>query len=217
MIRVGEWKPIKIHQMNLAYILKLTRRPSLLTRSRSHTYNKTIDLWNRVMNRNRNMKRCWQEYLRDWRQQSNQKAAQVLSHILPNTLRTYSRNNRLKTIKVRKSRSFWSGSSRTTPRRTSITNYTQKANLRGTKSQTRWTKSCRKNKNLDRRQMQKQHRAHKQISHRPDLECNQRTMDKGKNQRYKIRNLLHINWTVFYIWPRRSPSSLPLLIIRIKV
>jgi hypothetical protein len=125
MIRGGEWKSIKIYQMNLVYILKLIWRPSLLTRSRSHTYNKAIDLWNRVMDRNRNMKRCWQEYLRDWRQQSNQKIAQVLSHISPNTLRTYSRNNRLKTIKVRKPRAFWSGSSRTTTGRTSITNYTQ--------------------------------------------------------------------------------------------
>jgi hypothetical protein len=33
---VGEWEPIQIPYQNLAYISKLTRRPSLLTRPRPH-------------------------------------------------------------------------------------------------------------------------------------------------------------------------------------
>jgi hypothetical protein len=34
----GEWEPIKIPYRNLTYIPNLTRRPSLLTRLRPHSY-----------------------------------------------------------------------------------------------------------------------------------------------------------------------------------
>jgi hypothetical protein len=53
-----EWEPIKIPRRNLAYILKSTRRPSLLTRSRPHNYTKAIGLQNRVREHNGNIKRC---------------------------------------------------------------------------------------------------------------------------------------------------------------
>jgi hypothetical protein len=44
----GEWEPIKIPQVNLSYIPKSIRCPSLLTRSRSHSYRKAIGPQNRV-------------------------------------------------------------------------------------------------------------------------------------------------------------------------
>jgi hypothetical protein len=47
----GEWEPIKIPRRNLAYIPKSTRRPSLLTRPRPHSYSKAIGLQNWVRNR----------------------------------------------------------------------------------------------------------------------------------------------------------------------
>jgi hypothetical protein len=51
----GEWERIKISCRNLTYISKSTRRPSLLTRPRPHSYSKVIDLQNRVRNRNRTL------------------------------------------------------------------------------------------------------------------------------------------------------------------
>jgi hypothetical protein len=46
----GEWEPIKILLESLAYISKLTQRPSLLTRPRPHSYNKAIGPRNRARN-----------------------------------------------------------------------------------------------------------------------------------------------------------------------
>jgi hypothetical protein len=44
----GEWEPIKIPQMNLAYIPEPTRDPSLLTRSRLISYGQAISLRKRT-------------------------------------------------------------------------------------------------------------------------------------------------------------------------
>jgi hypothetical protein len=38
----GEWEPIKIPRVHLAYISKLTRHPYLLTRPRPYSYRKAI-------------------------------------------------------------------------------------------------------------------------------------------------------------------------------
>jgi hypothetical protein len=46
--RWSEWKPIKIPQRNLAYILKSTQCASLLTQSRPQSYRQAIGLWNWV-------------------------------------------------------------------------------------------------------------------------------------------------------------------------
>jgi hypothetical protein len=54
----GEWESIKIPLRNLAYIPNSTRRPSLLTRSRPHSYSKAVGLRNRVRNSNENTTRC---------------------------------------------------------------------------------------------------------------------------------------------------------------
>jgi hypothetical protein len=43
----GEWEPVKIPLRNLAYIPKSTRCPSLLTRSRPHSYSRATGLRNR--------------------------------------------------------------------------------------------------------------------------------------------------------------------------
>jgi hypothetical protein len=59
----GEWEPIKIPRRNLAYIPKSTRRPSLLTRPRPHSYNKAIGLQNRVRDRSGNTKQCKQDHM----------------------------------------------------------------------------------------------------------------------------------------------------------
>jgi hypothetical protein len=56
--RGGEWEPIKKFLNNLSYILKLIRRPSLLTRPRPHSYSKVIGLQNRVSHRSGNTKQC---------------------------------------------------------------------------------------------------------------------------------------------------------------
>jgi hypothetical protein len=55
----GEWESIKISRGNSTYILKLTRRPSLLTRSRPRSYRKTINTQNWVRKRSENMNQCW--------------------------------------------------------------------------------------------------------------------------------------------------------------
>jgi hypothetical protein len=44
----GECEPIKIHRVNLTYVSNQTRRPSLLTRSRPHSYRRAIDPQNRI-------------------------------------------------------------------------------------------------------------------------------------------------------------------------
>jgi hypothetical protein len=46
----GEWEPIKIPRTNLAYIPKMTRHPSLLTRLRPHSYRKAVGPQNQVRN-----------------------------------------------------------------------------------------------------------------------------------------------------------------------
>jgi hypothetical protein len=61
----GEWKPVKIPRGNSTYIPKLTRRPSLLTRPRPHSYRKSIGPRNRIRNSRRNINRCWQDPVRD--------------------------------------------------------------------------------------------------------------------------------------------------------
>jgi hypothetical protein len=48
--RGGEWEPIKIPRGNLAYILKSTRCPSLLTRLRPPSYRQAISSRNWVRN-----------------------------------------------------------------------------------------------------------------------------------------------------------------------
>jgi hypothetical protein len=48
--RGGQWEPIKILLENLAYITKSTRRPSLLTRPRPHSYSTAIGPRNRARN-----------------------------------------------------------------------------------------------------------------------------------------------------------------------
>jgi hypothetical protein len=53
--RGGEWEPIKIPRVNLAYIPKSTRHPSLLTRPRPQSYKKAIGPRNQVRNCSRNM------------------------------------------------------------------------------------------------------------------------------------------------------------------
>jgi hypothetical protein len=54
----GEWEPIKISWGNLAYIPKLIRCLSLLTRPRQHSYRQAIGPRIRARNHSRNMKRC---------------------------------------------------------------------------------------------------------------------------------------------------------------
>jgi hypothetical protein len=44
----GEWEPIKFSQGNLVYVLKSTRRASLLTRSRLRSYIQASSPRNRV-------------------------------------------------------------------------------------------------------------------------------------------------------------------------
>jgi hypothetical protein len=61
--RGGEWESIKIPHGNLAYIPNRIRRPSLLTRSSSHSYSKTIGLRNRVRDRSGNTNRRWQDHI----------------------------------------------------------------------------------------------------------------------------------------------------------
>jgi hypothetical protein len=41
-VGVGEWEPIKIHRWNLAYVPKLTRHTSLLTRPRHVAIDKLL-------------------------------------------------------------------------------------------------------------------------------------------------------------------------------
>jgi hypothetical protein len=57
----GEWESIKIFRGNMTYIPNQTKRVSLLTRSRPHSYQKTIGPQDRVRNHSRNMNRCWRE------------------------------------------------------------------------------------------------------------------------------------------------------------
>jgi hypothetical protein len=59
----GEWEPIKIPGGNLAYILKSTQYPSLLTRPRPHRYSKAVDPQNRVRNHSGNTNRYQQGYM----------------------------------------------------------------------------------------------------------------------------------------------------------
>jgi hypothetical protein len=54
----NEWESIKILHRNLAYIPTSTRRPSLLTRPRSHSYSEAIGPRNRARNRSRNTEQC---------------------------------------------------------------------------------------------------------------------------------------------------------------
>jgi hypothetical protein len=54
----GEWEPIKILLENLAYIPKSTRRPSLLTRPRPHSYSTAIGPQNQARNCSRNTEWC---------------------------------------------------------------------------------------------------------------------------------------------------------------
>jgi hypothetical protein len=54
----GEWKPIKIPRRNLAYIPKMTRRPSLPTRPRPPSYRSAIDPRNRARNHSGNTEQC---------------------------------------------------------------------------------------------------------------------------------------------------------------
>jgi hypothetical protein len=86
----GEWEPIKIPRGNLAYILKSTRRPSLLNRSRPRSYRKSIGPRNQVrqleniMEDNNSMQAKTRVRLR-W-PKLNQKTAQVITGISLNTL-----------------------------------------------------------------------------------------------------------------------------------
>jgi hypothetical protein len=57
-IRGGEWESIKLPYRNLAYILKSTRRPSLLTSSKPNSYGTAIGPRNWVRSRNENMNQC---------------------------------------------------------------------------------------------------------------------------------------------------------------
>jgi hypothetical protein len=59
----GEWESIKIPRVNLPYIPKSTRRPSLLTPSRPHSYGTAIGPQNRVRNHSRNMNRSQQDHV----------------------------------------------------------------------------------------------------------------------------------------------------------
>jgi hypothetical protein len=65
-----EWEPIKIHRGNLVYIIKSIRCPSLLARSRPHSYNQAIGPQNWVRNY-ANTNQCWQEHVRERRQNSD--------------------------------------------------------------------------------------------------------------------------------------------------
>jgi hypothetical protein len=56
--RGGEWEPIKIPLGNLAYIPKSIRRPSLLSRSRPHSYSKAVGPRNRARNHSGITERC---------------------------------------------------------------------------------------------------------------------------------------------------------------
>jgi hypothetical protein len=108
-----EWmRANKNSSRNMAYIPKSTRRPSVLTWPRPHSYSKAIGLQNRVRNRNGNMKQCQQDHVRDWWQKSDRRIVYILTCISPNTWWTRSRNHRGSAIQTRKSRVFWSGDSR---------------------------------------------------------------------------------------------------------
>jgi hypothetical protein len=61
----GEQEPIKIPNKNLAYILKSTRCPSLLTRPRPYSYNKIVGPQNQVRNHSENPNRCRQDHVQD--------------------------------------------------------------------------------------------------------------------------------------------------------
>jgi hypothetical protein len=106
--RGDEWgEPIKIPWGNLVYIPNWIIHISLLTRSRQYSYWTAIGPRNRVKNHSGKMNRCWQEHVRDWRQNSDQKSVHILTDISPNNLQTYSGNNRLKAIRIRKYRVFY--------------------------------------------------------------------------------------------------------------
>jgi hypothetical protein len=57
----GEWESIKIPRRNLAYVPKSGQRPSLLTRSRPHSYSKAIGPQNQVRNHSGNTNGCSQD------------------------------------------------------------------------------------------------------------------------------------------------------------
>jgi hypothetical protein len=57
----GEWEPIKIPHRNLAYVPKLTRNRSLLTRSRPSSYRQAIGLRNWARNYNKDLEKTAQE------------------------------------------------------------------------------------------------------------------------------------------------------------
>jgi hypothetical protein len=82
--RGGEWESIKIPHGNLAYIPNRIRRPSLLTRPSSHSYSKTIGLWNRVRDRSGNTNRRWYDHMQDQQRKSNRKTVYILRGISPN-------------------------------------------------------------------------------------------------------------------------------------
>jgi hypothetical protein len=62
-----EWEPIKIPHRNLACIPKSTRRPSLLTRPRPHSYSKAVGPRNRASNHSGDTEQCQQNHVQDRR------------------------------------------------------------------------------------------------------------------------------------------------------
>jgi hypothetical protein len=105
--RGGEWESIKYSLWgDSGYIPKLIQCLSLLTRPKSHNYEKTISPQNRVSNRSGNTNRCSLEHVRDWRQKSDQNLIHVFTIISPNNLQTRSKNHRERTIKTKKSGAF---------------------------------------------------------------------------------------------------------------
>jgi hypothetical protein len=81
----GEWEPIKIPRGNLVYIPNRTRRPSLLTQPRPHSYRKAIGPQNWVRNRSGNTNRCQQDHVLDRQQKSDRRTVYIFIGISPNT------------------------------------------------------------------------------------------------------------------------------------
>jgi hypothetical protein len=129
--RRGEWESIKIPRWNFASVPKSTWRASLLTRSRLRSYKQATSPQNWVT-KSRIMAETWIDVGKNTCEtmaiKTNQKLVQALTRISSNTLRACSENHRVKAIRTKKTRVFWSGSSTTQSTTITTAGFTKKQN-----------------------------------------------------------------------------------------
>jgi hypothetical protein len=95
----GEWKTIKI-----PYVQKQIQHISFLTRQSPYSYMKAIDFLNRVRNQNHSGNITWcklSHVLGYGKKKQIDKLSHGLTHISPNTTRTWSRTYQINTTRVR--------------------------------------------------------------------------------------------------------------------